>query len=312
MSSHVQRVGVIIPSTLRSTRLEACVASVVVAAGQCALPVEVVVAVNGVDARDAERRRISAMNHAVTVLQFRQPGKAAAANAAARAVQGDLLVFTDDDVIVPVQWISRIAEEVNRGADLVGMAIVPRWPDRPPKWYDESLGGVVGSLRRTSAEPPLPAGACIACRRDVFERVAGFDEALARGEDFDFARRVIAAGHTYRFVDDCAVLHHVEASMVRRRYFMCWFVGAGLEDRTFGANESGPLVPRFLWGEMARASSLAFVPRGRPRFVQILRAVYLLSVVSGLILGRYAPRAKAFAVRGAYAQLRSMRRRGIA
>ena len=67
----------------------------------------------------------------VRYLYVADPGKSFAVNAALQIATGDLLLFTDDDVLPEPLWIDRMtAALVETGADFAAGRIVPRWETR--------------------------------------------------------------------------------------------------------------------------------------------------------------------------------------
>jgi N-acetylglucosaminyl-diphospho-decaprenol L-rhamnosyltransferase len=80
------------------------------------------------------------------------------------------------------------------------------WPGNPVSRRHQALD--VGYVE--PAEVEQPAGACMMVRRDVFERLQGFDERFwpAWFEDVDFCRRVRAIGGRLYFVPAAVFRHH--------------------------------------------------------------------------------------------------------
>src|SRR3954464_6564488 len=71
----------------------------------------------------------------IRYLYVAEPGKSHAVNAALRLAVGDLLVFTDDDVLPEPGWIEALAGSlVATGADFAAGRILPRWEAAPPAW----------------------------------------------------------------------------------------------------------------------------------------------------------------------------------
>src|SRR5215469_7473654 len=64
------------------------------------------------------------------------PGKNNALNAALQFIEGDLAVFTDDDVFPRVDWLVqlRTAADTHPAYSIFGGLILPRWEVRPPSW----------------------------------------------------------------------------------------------------------------------------------------------------------------------------------
>src|SRR5689334_13321643 len=80
----------------------------------------------------------------IRYLYVAEPGKSSAVNAALRLTAGDILLFTDDDVLPEPQWIERMVRALEEtGADFAAGRIVPRWEAPPPAWMSPPLYGVL-------------------------------------------------------------------------------------------------------------------------------------------------------------------------
>ena len=126
-------------------------------------------------------------------------GPAAARNAGWRLAEGEIIAFTDDDTIPDPRWVSEAVKTFALGADAVsGRTIVPT-PARPTDYQRN----VKGLERATFAT-------CNAfCRREVLQRVGGFDDRFTRAyrEDSDLEFSLLEAGaHIVR--SDAAVVVH--------------------------------------------------------------------------------------------------------
>jgi GT2 family glycosyltransferase len=134
-------------------------------------------------------------------------GLSRAYNLGMKATQGEIMAFTDDDVIVPPDWLTQIKEAMDadpKAGLLYGQVLVPK--------------SLKDSVKQGIIVPALPIprrerlgeglgfkvfgmGANMAIRRSILQKVGGFDEALGGGaplrssQDFDFAYRVFRAGH---------------------------------------------------------------------------------------------------------------------
>ena len=133
-------------------------------------------------------------------------GLSRAYNAGIAVSDGELIAFTDDDVIVPSDWLSQIARSFDGDPEaglLYGQVCVPASLEDQVR-----RGVIVPSLtwdrrerlsRRDGNYKVWGMGADMAIRRTLLDRVWGFDEALGGGgplrssQDYDFAYR------TYRF-----------------------------------------------------------------------------------------------------------------
>jgi GT2 family glycosyltransferase len=172
------------------------------------------------DAEDAPTRELAERHGARYVALGRPHGINAARNAAVDAASGDLLVFLDDDVEVWPGWLDALL--AHDQDDAFGGPIRPR---------------LEGSHLRACGREPLPVtaldgpgefvwGANMAIRREAFERVGRFDEALGgAGDEEDWQRRLRAAGGTVGYVAEAGVDHRRTGrdarlkSLARASYF---------------------------------------------------------------------------------------------
>ena len=68
-------------------------------------------------------------------------GKSYALNAGIAQSRGEILVFTDDDVVVHSDWLTEIKTTFDRfHCSAVGGRIVPTWDSGIPSWYDNPYG----------------------------------------------------------------------------------------------------------------------------------------------------------------------------
>ena len=175
-----------------------------------------------------------------------RPGKSHALQQAIGIAAGDVLAFTDDDVLVDKAWLTAIREAMaDSGIALAGGPVTPRWERKPPRW----LGAAVDNYGRLLAPlalldygpsaadlgPRTFLGANMAIRRDVLQRLGGVAVHLGKlrgtllsGEDHDLCLRVQAAGFLARYAPGMRVRHWVPASRTRLRYFLNWFFWSGI------------------------------------------------------------------------------------
>ncbi len=148
-------------------------------------------------------------------------GLSRAYNTGMRVSDGPIIACTDDDVIVPTDWLTCIVEAFDDDPEvglLYGQVLVPE--------SLKELAGtdtVVPALTRESTVQMHQRhrnfrvwgmGADMAMRRSMLEDVSGFDEALGGGaplrssQDFDFAFRVYRAGYAVRLDHRVKVDHY--------------------------------------------------------------------------------------------------------
>ena len=77
-----------------------------------------------------------------------------ALNRGMREARGDLVAFTDDDVMPTPSWVQRLVCALEEHqADVMGGHILPLWLQPPPAWlaHDEVLLGLLAILDRGPA-----------------------------------------------------------------------------------------------------------------------------------------------------------------
>jgi HAD superfamily hydrolase (TIGR01662 family) len=127
----------------------------------------------------------------VTVLRSGGAGPAAARNAGWQACASEWVAFLDDDVEVPTGWVDALEADLDACDASVGgnqgRIVVPLPLHRRPTDWERSTAGLQDAAWAT---------ADMAYRRDVLQRVGGFDERFPRAyrEDADLALRVLGAG----------------------------------------------------------------------------------------------------------------------
>ena len=219
---------VIICTRNRADSLRETLASI----GRCAVPpdiaAELLVLDNGSTDHTAQVVREAALtNLPVRRVEEPAPGLSRARNAALRATSADMVLFTDDDVRVPVDWIEAMCRPMlAAAADAVlgGVRfpahyepLLSREPFRSKRgWFasNDSGGDLSGSKNMV--------GANMAFNRRVIETLGGFDPELGAGalgfyEESIFTWRLVEAGLRLVPVPDISVEHHFDLSRLTRR-----------------------------------------------------------------------------------------------
>lgn len=119
------------------------------------------------------------------------PGSGHSRNEGARLATGRWLLFCDADDVVGHGWVSAMVEGL-REFDLVGGMI-----ERRRLNSSAALAGRPGTgsdLLDGFRHLPYVSSASMSVRRKIWDRVAGFDERFAAGDDIDVCWRVQMAG----------------------------------------------------------------------------------------------------------------------
>jgi glycosyltransferase involved in cell wall biosynthesis len=168
-------------------------------------------------------------------------GKSHALNTGVREARGDVLAFTDDDVVVEATWLENLTTALRSGGWVgAGGKVLPEQGFVPPRWLAMngrySMGGVLALFNRGDKPGQLdwaPFGASMAFRREMFEKYGGFRTDLGpppsdlRGEDTEFGYRLMAAGEQLWYAPSAIAYHTIPANRIRKEYFLGWWFGFG-------------------------------------------------------------------------------------
>jgi GT2 family glycosyltransferase len=172
---------------------------------------EVIVASDGSKDGTVEMvRQLAGRFHNLTVLDLNNRGPGAARNAGARLARGKYVAFTDDDCLANPDWLEQLTNVFERtGAVAVqGRTTTDRLTRTPLTHQMEVL----------SSWPTVLPTCNVAYRRDVFDKVGGFDEAFRRAhnEDADLAWRVEDIGAIV-FAPEAHVVHPPRRDLFSKR-----------------------------------------------------------------------------------------------
>jgi glycosyltransferase involved in cell wall biosynthesis len=162
-----------------------------------------------------------------------------ARHAGARAAQGEILVYIDDDVIAEPGWLSAVLQAYDdERVACVGGKSLPRWETTPCEWVFALHPGTYslldyGDIPRTLQWPEDLYGCNLSIRKSVLYEVGGFnpdgfgDRRLIwyRGDgETGLLRKVYAAGYKVIYTPWAVLFHRIPASRltpgyVRRRAF---------------------------------------------------------------------------------------------
>jgi GT2 family glycosyltransferase len=137
-------------------------------------------------------------------------GPAKARNRGAREATGDILLFIDADVVVPLDLIDKVSQSFEREPRLA--AVIGSYDDDPEaKNFLSQYKNLFHHFthQRANEEASTFWGACGAIRRDIFVGTGGFDESYRKPcvEDIELGYRLSAAGHRIRLLKSLQVKH---------------------------------------------------------------------------------------------------------
>ncbi len=196
-------VSVVVPTWRRPALLARCLDALLAQTLQPSL-YEIVVADDAPEEavrERVERLRTRARCELRYVAVRATQGAAGARNAGWRAARGEIVAFTDDDTIPDRGWLLAGLRALAGGASAVTGRVEMPLPPRPTD-YEKDAAGL------TRAE--FVTANCFV-RRDVLERIGGFDERFTSAwrEDSDLHFRLIEAGFRIERAPDALVVHPV-------------------------------------------------------------------------------------------------------
>ncbi len=184
-------------------------------------------------------------------------GKSHACNRAVAEARGDLMVWTDDDVLVDPEWLAAYRQAADRWpeASYFGGPIEPWFERTPPHWVLEHVNQLAGMLvvkdlgpdERVLSRAEFPFGANMALRTAVL-RAHRFDPELGpagtnqiRGEETVLLGALKSQGAQGLWVPRARVRHFVTAHRLTRDYLWTYHYGAG---RSCARQEVLERIPR--------------------------------------------------------------------
>ncbi len=241
-----------------------------------------VVVVDNAPATDGTRRVVDALDdRRLRYVREPAPGLSRARNRALVEARGEIVAFTDDDVVVDPGWLRALASGFARSRRVACVTgfVAPAELETAAQAYFEAKVKWSASLRprlfdldqNRGATPMFPydagelgAGANFAVRRSALAVIGSFDEALGAGspaeggEDLDFFARVILAGCSLAFEPNAIVWHEHRRDTKSLRRQMHGY-GAGFSAYAFKHMIFGRAA-----GHVARVVATSRAPSSRP------------------------------------------------
>ena len=214
------RVSVVIPVWNQWALTRGCLASL---APTLRADDEVVVVDNG--SRDGTAAGLAQLARVTVVTNPSNRGFAAACNQGARAATAPIVVFLNNDTLVPADWLDGLLapfadptivatgpmSNCAAGAQHVAM---PDYDPASPDSFRAYAAAWRCAHRGQSTEAPRLVGFCLAVRAAALRAIGGWDEGFATGgaEDDDLCVRLRAAGGRLAICHETFVHHHGHAT----------------------------------------------------------------------------------------------------
>jgi len=171
-----------------------------------------------------------------------QQGKAFAVNRAIKESRGEILIFTDDDVVAGEFWLNNIVECFKKyNCDGLGGRVLAEYPQNTPGWVKENADILTGPIVlydygeeiKPYAKPMYEfLGANFAFKKSIFEECGYFRTDIGPGkgtlgEDTELINRFLKAGKKLYYCGKAVLWHPAESSRMSLKYIGNWNVALG-------------------------------------------------------------------------------------
>jgi glycosyltransferase involved in cell wall biosynthesis len=161
-------------------------------------------------------------------------GKNLALNTGLEHLEGDLAVFTDDDVFPHPDWLIRLraAADDHPEYSMFGGVVAPRWEVTPPPWITWVDKRIVFAITPGMVEGPMEVefvfGPNMAIRAEVFtKRGIRFDASIgprgakyAMGSETELLLRLGRQGHEAWHVQNAVVEHFIRERQMNKAWVL--------------------------------------------------------------------------------------------
>ena len=176
----------------------------------------------------------------VAIVQCAKKNQAFSWNAALMTATGDVIIRVDAHARIPRNFVSRNVYNLNQGENVVGggrpniTSDVSSWKLTLLAAEDSLFGSSVASYRRPPTQKEyLDSLFHAAYRREVIQKVGGFNENLGRTEDNEFHYRIRKAGYKLCCCPDIISYQHSRNNlkdMIRQKYSNGRWIGLTLSE----------------------------------------------------------------------------------
>ena len=233
---------------------------------------EILVVDNG--SRDGTTALIQA--RPVRYLRERKRGVSNARNHGIAASRGEILAFVDADCVVERQWLTELVRAFDDPE--VGAVAGDLQHVAPRTAAERQAARLLGNWQRFAftSNPAYPITANAAYRRDVLDRIGGFDPQMTRAQDVELGLRFQeGSGRRLAYAERATARHRNRSTQLGFfRQQLGWAYGAGLVGAKFEAMGGDPVRPPHLReiGRTARGLGIVLLAglrrRGRREWIE--------------------------------------------
>jgi len=228
-------------------------------------------------------------------------GKSYALNTALKHITGDIIAFTDDDIIVDKNCIKEMVKAIAKYPqyNCFGGRVLAKYNGELPEWLD--IEGSMKFLRSVfsnkdegdeereygnSTISGLPGGCHMFFRREVIEKNGLFrtdlgplGSELGFSEDVEYCQRLLNSGNKFMYIPAAIMYHPAHQERLNKGYLLKRQYKCGrAEVRKAGGYENAKKafgVPRYLFGKILQhAVGWGFSLQVKTKFYHKLKLYY--------------------------------------
>jgi glycosyltransferase involved in cell wall biosynthesis len=200
------------------------------------------------------------------VFEGRQ-GRSHALNAGIAEAKGDVIAFTDDDVVLDAGWLTNLyGAFADPSASAVAGRILPLWNHPKPDWLEMDGQQAIVNFDLGEQKQDIqiaPMGANSAFRKEIFAKYGVFRVDLGVSgsqhtitcDDTEFGGRLMAGREKIVYCPTALIYHPVDPERTTKQYFLRWYFYNGVSlTRTDGLPNVGVFyfgVPRWFIRDLA-------------------------------------------------------------
>ncbi|WP_262690555.1 glycosyltransferase [Kordiimonas aestuarii] len=245
----------------------------------------------------------------MTVLHNPIQGKNTSLNVALQHTGGGLIVFTDDDVLVPADWLLNYITLASRNPDydVFGGRIVPDWPAAAPSktiLEGVSVGDAFAVHDATIPDGEINPGKIwgpnMAVRQQVFKEGHRFNEGIGPsganyipGSESSFNLMLAQMGYHFYFDNNNAVKHQIRPEQLTKKWLKgrAFRLGRGQVHWSRLGNEAEVarigIFPRWYFSYMIRHLCLWVLAIITFSPVRLMASVWHMQVARGMFFEQY-------------------------
>jgi glycosyltransferase involved in cell wall biosynthesis len=177
-------------------------------------PFEVVLVDSESRDRTLEIAESYARRHPDVVRVVSHPGsRGIGRNRGVREARGEFIAFIDGDCFADSGWLRALRDSFSAAPVVAGRTAT----------VGKSSYGNLERVELFQSGYDVTYPSCnLGYRRELFERLGGFDPRFITAEDIDLNLRAVRAGAAIQFVPDAVVYHHMRQSFIRFLYQAFW------------------------------------------------------------------------------------------